>query len=388
MMSIEHSQRDCNVHLIAAARPNFMKIAPLYHALSATKWCLPTVVHTGQHYDPNMSDAFFRDLGLPKPHFHLEVGSGSHAEQMAGVMVAYEKICVQEPPHWIIVVGDVNSTAACAMVGAKLWIPIIHLEAGLRSRDRRMPEEINRLVTDSISDVLWTPSPDADENLRREGVSDERIDRVGNIMIDSYEMLRPQIEADLGPEKFGLTRGEYAVVTLHRPSNVDQREPLQNLVEQLLAISKQLPLVFAVHPRTRKKLEEFNLWPQLQHEPGIRLTQPLGYIEFMALVCSAKAAITDSGGVQEETTYLGIPCLTLRENTERPITVTQGSNRLVEPQRLLECVSDVLRGAWPRGSRPQGWDGKTALRCAEALKRRHDARKEHGRKGTLAQRLP
>ena len=364
----------CKVHLIAAARPNFMKIAPLYHALTSTTWCSASIVHTGQHYDPNMSDAFFRDLRLPKPHFHLEVGSGSHAEQTAGVMVAYEKVCLRERPDWIVVVGDVNSTAACAMVGAKLWIPIIHLEAGLRSRDRRMPEEINRLVTDSISDVLWTPSPDADENLKREGVPEERIDRVGNIMIDSYEMMRPQIEADPGPEKFGLARGEYAVVTLHRPSNVDQRDTLQSLVEQLVAISKQLPLVFAVHPRTRKRLEEFNLWAQLNQQAGIRLTEPLGYVEFMALVCSAKAAITDSGGVQEESTYLGIPCLTLRENTERPITVTQGSNRLVEPRRLLDHVKEVLEDRWPRGSRPQGWDGHTAQRCVDALKRRHEGR--------------
>ncbi len=361
----------CKVHLIAAARPNFMKIAPLYHALAAESWCTAKIVHTGQHYDPSMSDAFFRDLRLPQPHFHLEVGSGTHAEQTAGVMVAYEKVCAQERPDWTIVVGDVNSTAACAMVAAKQWIPVIHLEAGLRSRDRRMPEEINRLVTDAISDVLWTPSPDADENLLAEGVGAERIDRVGNIMIDSYEMLREQIEADLGPQKFGLEPGNYSVVTLHRPSNVDQRETLKSLVAQLAAISHRMPIVFAVHPRTRKRLEEFGLWEHLHSQPGIRLTQPLGYVEFMALVRSAKAAITDSGGVQEESTYLGIPCLTLRENTERPITVTQGSNRLVQPQRLQESLDEVLSGRWPTGSRPENWDGRTAQRCVAALKRRH-----------------
>jgi UDP-N-acetylglucosamine 2-epimerase (non-hydrolysing) len=364
----------CKVHLIAAARPNFMKIAPLYHALAAETWCSASIVHTGQHYDPNMSDAFFRDLRLLQPHFHLEVGSGSHAEQTAGVMVAYEKVCNRARPDWTIVVGDVNSTAACAIVAAKLWIPVVHLEAGLRSRDRRMPEEINRMVTDAISDVLWTPSPDADENLLHEGVPAERIDRVGNIMIDSYEMLRPQIEADGGPERFGLQRGDYAVVTLHRPSNVDHRETLGNLVAQLLAISQRLPLIFAVHPRTRKKLEEFGLWGQLSTAAGIRTTDPLGYVEFMALVSSAKAAITDSGGIQEESTYLGIPCLTLRENTERPITVTQGSNRLVQVHTLEANVATVLEGKWPRGSRPDGWDGKAAQRCVAALRRRHETR--------------
>ncbi len=251
------------VHLIAAARPNFMKIAPLYHALAKEPWCNPQIVHTGQHYDANMSDAFFRDLGLPKPHFNLEVGSGTHAEQTGGVMIAYEKLALREKPDWIVVVGDVNSTAACAQVGTKLWIPVVHLEAGLRSGDRRMPEEINRLVTDAICDVFWTPSPDADEHLAREGVPESKIDRVGNIMLDSFEMMRSQIEADGTREAMGLEPGNYAVVTLHRPSNVDRRETLEPLVRQLVAVSQDLPLVFAVHPRTRKKLEEFGLMEAL-----------------------------------------------------------------------------------------------------------------------------
>jgi UDP-N-acetylglucosamine 2-epimerase (non-hydrolysing) len=358
------------IHLIAAARPNFMKVAPLYHAFAREPWCTVKIVHTGQHYDFNMSDAFFRDLRLPEPAFHLEVGSGSHAEQTGGVMIAYEKVCLQERPNWIVVVGDVNSTAACAMVGAKLWIPVVHLEAGLRSRDRRMPEEINRMVTDAICDVYWTPSTDGNDNLIAEGVPAAKIDFVGNIMIDSYEMLREQIEKNGTREQFGLKPQGFGVVTLHRPSNVDDRATLELLVSQLTTAAKRLPLVFAVHPRTKKRLEEFGLYAGVVSAPGIKLTEPLGYIEFMNLVVQSCLAITDSGGVQEESTYLGIPCMTLRENTERPITVSEGSNRLVKPAELAARVDDVLAGRWPKGRRPKFWDGKTAARCVESLKRR------------------
>ena len=358
------------VHLIAAARPNFMKIAPLYHALAVTDWCDPQIVHTGQHYDSNMSDAFFHDLGLPAPAFNLGVGSGSHAEQTGGVMIAYEKVCAENRPDWIIVVGDVNSTAACAMVGAKLWIPVVHLEAGLRSGDRRMPEEINRLVTDAIADVLWTPSADADENLLREGISTDKIDLIGNIMIDSFVLLRDTIEASTTRDDLGIGDREYALVTLHRPSNVDSLECLQPIVNELLAASEKIPVLFVAHPRTLKRLDSFELKDKLTSAGRIQLLEPLPYVNFMNIVIGAKLVISDSGGLQEETTYLDIPCLTLRENTERPITISQGTNRLVRAGNLAESVAQVLDGQWQAGICPPLWDGRTAERAVECLRRR------------------
>ncbi len=363
------ARRPLSIHLIAAARPNFMKVAPAYHALARQDWCRPVLVHTGQHYDANMSDAFFADLGLPAPDFHLGVGSASHAAQTAAVMVAYEKICLDDPPDWVIVVGDVNSTLACALAAKKLCLKVAHLEAGLRSGDRSMPEEINRLATDAISDLLWTPSPDADLNLRREGVAPARIVRIGNIMIDAYELMRPAIEAAATRGRFGLKPGAYGVVTLHRPANVDDQASLGRLVEALVAVADRLALVFAVHPRTRDRLRRFGLLERLAGTAAIQLAEPMGYVAFMGLVREARLVITDSGGIQEETTYLDIPCLTLRPNTERPITLTQGSNRLVTAESLAAAVATVLDGTARPGVRPEYWDGRTAERLVQSLYR-------------------
>lgn len=357
-----------SIHLVAAARPNFMKVAPLYHRLKAENWCSPVFVHTGQHYDTAMSQAFFDDLRLPSPDFHLGIGSGSHAAQTGGVMIAYEDLCRRERPDWTIVVGDVNSTMACALAAVKLHIPVAHLEAGLRSRDRAMPEEINRIVTDAVADRLWTPSPDADENLTREGIPESRIERVGNIMIDAYEMLRPEIERVASSAAYGLADKDYAVVTLHRPSNVDEAESLSAVVDMLVDAAAEVALVFPLHPRTAQALQRFGLHGRLE-KAGIRLLPPLGYIDFQALVRSARAVVTDSGGIQEETTYLGIPCLTLRATTERPITVSEGTNRLVDVAQVPAVLRTVLSARRTGHHPPALWDGKTAARVSADLRR-------------------
>lgn len=362
-------ERMTKVDLIAAARPNFMKVAPLHKALaSQAEWCCPRLIHTGQHFDANMSDAFFKDLEIPDPDIHLGVGGGTHAEQTAGVMVAYEKVCLQDRPDWVVVVGDVNSTVACTLAATKLGIRVAHLEAGLRSRDRTMPEELNRLATDALADLLWTPSRDADENLLREGVAREKIEFVGNIMIDSLEMMRPAIEARRQAKRFGLPLHAYGVVTLHRPSNVDDAARLKRLVHALVDAAKSMPLIFPVHPRTRQRLEAFGLRDSLAKADGVRLTEPLGYTDFMSLVFNCRYALTDSGGIQEETTYLGIPCITLRENTERPITVTQGTNELATLEQLEQLVSQAVAGKWKKTTIPEFWDGRTATRIAASLR--------------------
>jgi UDP-N-acetylglucosamine 2-epimerase (non-hydrolysing) len=359
-----------SVHLVAGARPNFMKVAPLYHALAGEAWCARVLVHTGQHYDPQMSGAFFDDLGLPAPDVNLGIGSGTHAEQTAGVMLAYEKLCIAQPPDLVVVVGDVNSTLACTIAAKKLGLPVAHLEAGLRSGDRTMPEEINRIVTDALADVLWTPSVDADTNLRREGVDESRIQRVGNIMIDSFELQRPRIAARKLAAQLALPPDNYGVVTLHRPSNVDDPMVLTALVDSLCAVAERLQLVFVVHPRTRERLRAHGLSDRIAAAKGLRLLEPLGYIDFMSLVTSSLLVITDSGGVQEETTYLGIPCLTVRSTTERPITVTQGTNRLVSASELEQAVTDVLRKGLRNVQRPELWDGRTASRIVALLRER------------------
>lgn len=361
------------VHLVAGARPNFMKVAPLYKALQRERWCRLVLVHTGQHYDWEMSDVFLRDLGLPPPDLALGVGSGTHGEQTARILMAYEKELLAERPDWVVVVGDVNSTLACALAAAKLGIPVAHLEAGLRSWDRAMPEETNRVLTDHLANLLWTPSLDAGENLQREGIPSQRIERVGNIMMDAYEMLRPRIEEKRAADALGLSPRGYGVVTLHRPENVDHPERLTTIVGALAETARLAPLVFPVHPRTRARLESGGLGIRLESAPGVRLLPPLGYVSFMALVREAMFVITDSGGLQEETTYLGIPCLTLRAATERPVTVTQGTNRLISPEGLRPAVEQVLKGAWPRSRCPELWDGCTAGRAARSLAARVEA---------------
>ncbi len=356
------------IHLIAAARPNFMKIAPLYHALKKEAWAEAQIVHTGQHYDINMSDAIFKDLRLPSPDIHLGVGSGTHAEQTGNVMIAYEKIVMGTRPDLIVVVGDVNSTMAATLVASKLSIPVAHLEAGLRSFDRSMPEEINRIVTDSIADLLWTPSPDGDQNLINEGVPKEKIERVGNIMIDSLEMLRETIEKEEYYKELGLSPKNYGIVTLHRPANVDPPNILKNLCEALVSISKQIKLVFPIHPRTLKNLETTDLLPLLKEANGLEILEPLNYTRFMNLVFNAGIAITDSGGLQEETTYLGIPCLTLRPNTERPITITEGTNQLCTISELAAQVEIALTSKFEKKTPPELWDGYTAYRIVGSVK--------------------
>ena len=355
------------IHLIAAARPNFMKIAPLYHALVKKTWAEPEIIHTGQHYDINMSDAFFTDLKLPSPDIHLGVGSGTHAEQTGHVMIAYEKIVVAQRPDLIIVVGDVNSTMAATLVASKLGVPLAHLEAGLRSFDRTMPEEINRLVTDALANILWTPSPDGNQNLINEGVPKEKIERVGNIMIDSLEMLRDTIDKEAFYQELGLDTGGFGIVTLHRPANVDPPDMLKRLCDALVSISSLIKLVFPIHPRTQKNLEKTSLMATLQKASGLKLIEPLNYTRFMNLVFNSGLAITDSGGLQEETTYLGIPCLTLRPNTERPITISEGTNKLCTIENLKQQVEIAMTHQSESKKPPELWDGHTADRVVMSI---------------------
>lgn len=354
------------IHIVGA-RPNFMKVAPIYKAVAAQASMSQLLVHTGQHYDVKMSDVFFTDLQMPPPDIHLGVGSGSHAEQTAKVMVELEKIFLDKKPSLVSVVGDVNSTLAATLVAAKLGLPVAHVEAGLRSFDRTMPEEINRLVTDRLSDLLLTPSADADENLLREGVPPGRIVCVGNVMIDSLRFSLPAAQRLPTLERCSVQPSAYALCTLHRPSNVDDAQVLSGLMAALGEVSTHLPVLFPVHPRTRKMLSEGTWAKTLSSFPNLRLLEPQGYLEFLCLSSQAQLVLTDSGGLQEETTALGVPCLTLRDNTERPITVTMGTNVLVgtRTERIVEEARRILQGEGKKGQVPPLWDGHAGERIAQ-----------------------
>ena len=361
------------VLLIAGARPNFMKVAPIYAEMKRRPADFaPMIVHTGQHYDAAMSEAFFDDLGMPKPDIHLGVGSASHAVQTAKIMTEFETVVSRQKPDWVLVVGDVNSTIACALVCAKLGVRVAHVEAGLRSRDRTMPEEINRILTDSISDLLFTTSQDADENLRQEGIRANKIRFVGNVMIDSLIAHLKIAENSKVREELSLDGKDYAVLTLHRPSNVDDKSVFSGILDALLTIAERIPIIFPVHPRTKAKIEEFGFAERIA-DSALRLIEPLGYLDFMRLYSGAKLVLTDSGGLQEETTVLGIPCLTLRHNTERPITIEMGTNVLVgtDPNKVKQGAFDVLDNkTFALGANiPPLWDGRAAGRiCDELLK--------------------
>ncbi len=361
---------------VVGARPNFMKMAPLFRALQMQPGCPPPVlVHTGQHYDAEMSERFFEDLGMPVPDINLEVGSASHAVQTAEVMKRFEPVIDAYHPACVIVVGDVNSTLACSLVSVKKSVPVAHVEAGLRSFDRTMPEEINRVLTDQISDLLFTTEKDAERNLLHEGIPSERIRFVGNLMIDS---LLEHLDRAVPPETTlrqgghdqasSLTQNAFAVVTLHRPSNVDDPGKLRHILSILTEVSERLPVIWPVHPRTRANIDKFGLAPVLQSSRIFTLP-PQGYLEMLGLMKSARCVLTDSGGIQEETTALGVPCLTLRENTERPITVTQGTNTRVGTDRnlILRTIDELMAGGGKRGQVPEFWDGNAAKRIGAHL---------------------
>ena len=359
---------------IVGARPNFMKIAPILRAMKSHEELQPVLIHTGQHYDKNLSDVFFEELGIARPDISLGVGSGTHASQTADVMVAVEKVLMEaaergEPFERMIVVGDVNSTAAAAIAAVKLHIPVTHVEAGLRSCDRQMPEEINRILTDSICDMLLVSEPSGMTNLRQEGHSEDHLHLVGNVMIDTLLTQVDNARSRNTLSELGLTPGTYGVVTLHRPSNVDHVEVLGGLVDVLTEISSELPLVFPIHPRTLARLKDFGLFDRLNDQSDIHCLEPIGYLDFLCLTSQARVIVTDSGGLQEESTALGVPCLTMRENTERPVTVDEGTSTLIgsSAERLKKYLRQVIDGEYKTGRCPELWDGRAAERIADIL---------------------
>ena len=354
---------------VVGARPNLMKIAPLMDAYRGREEIEPLLVHTGQHYDANMSDLFFRQLGIPEPEINLEVGSGSHAVQTAEIMKAFEPVVLEQEPDAVLVVGDVNSTIACGMVAVKLGVKLVHVEAGLRSFDREMPEEINRVLTDSISDLLLCSEPSGVQNLRREGIADEKVHLVGNVMIDTLLRHRERAENSSIVGDLGLEESGYAVLTLHRPSNVDDPAVLGKLLDALEVVQRDQPIVFPAHPRTREKLAHSGLAERTAELRNLRILDPVGYLDFLKLMASARLVLTDSGGIQEETTILQVPCLTLRDNTERPITVEMGTNRIVgqDPERIVATYREVMEQGAAGGRVPPLWDGRAAERIVEVL---------------------
>jgi UDP-N-acetylglucosamine 2-epimerase (non-hydrolysing) len=354
---------------VVGARPNFMKVAPLYEEMRAHPGIDPLVVHTGQHYDHQMSQLFFDHLGLPRPDVYLGVGSGGHGEQTGRIMIAFERTMKELAPDLVLVVGDVNSTIACGLVAVKLGVKLVHVEAGLRSYDRSMPEEVNRVLTDQISDYLFTTERTALDNLRREGIAEDRVFFVGNVMIDSLLKHRAKAAESGVLDQLGLAPRGYGLVTLHRPSNVDEPAVLAGLIEVLGAIATRLPVVFPIHPRTRAKLAEFRLERALRGYPDLKLVDPLGYLDFLKCMDNARYVLTDSGGIQEETTALGVPCITARQNTERPVTVTEGTNVLAgqDPERILAEANRAIDGQVKAGRRPELWDGRAARRIVNVL---------------------
>lgn len=367
MLIVQPRLMPYNIHVVVGARPNQMKAAPLLKALSSHPLFEPVLVDTGQHYDHELSGIFMEQFGMGEPAHSLEVGSGSHGVQTARILERYEQLLLSSRPDATVVIGDINSTVACALASVKLGIPLVHLEAGLRSGDRSMPEEINRIVTDSIADLLWTPSPDGDQHLLNSGVQKKKIIRVGNIMIDTLSSMIKTVRESEFLKQMEFVNDQHVVITLHRPSNVDDEIQLNLLLDEIWNVSKQFDIIWPIHPRTKARILSLNRFEELNNNPAIHITKPLGYIDFMKCIDESRMVITDSGGIQEETTWLGVPCITLRPNTERPITIIEGTNVLCEPASLHGEIQRILREPRRAEVAIDLWDGRTAERCVESL---------------------